>query len=234
MPRNAVTRPKQSKALKTQSQLANGWARRRDNRDTRQEILDAAAVAFARNGFHGVSLADIATEVGIKAPSVYNHFGSKEGILFAYLTDFSHRMLARCEAAIAAQTSPAERLCAFVKAHVLLEIEHLDTMPLVNMYFQQGTGFTDSLSNEQRAELKRSHKRLVALLRGILTDGKRRGEMHFNDAATATFSILGIVSNVVYWFRRNGPLDARQVADEIVALTASTVGLRRTRFEEAR
>lgn len=45
--------------------------------DTRHRILDAALTLFAEKGYANVFVAEIADAVGIKAPSLYKHFGSK-------------------------------------------------------------------------------------------------------------------------------------------------------------
>lgn len=52
---------------------------------TAERILDAAEELFAERGFAGTSLRDIATAVGIRIPSLYNHFESKEAIYGAVL-----------------------------------------------------------------------------------------------------------------------------------------------------
>ncbi|TKR27084.1 TetR family transcriptional regulator [Cellulomonas hominis] len=44
---------------------------------TREELLDAAARAFARHGYEGASLGDIAADAGYTKGAVYAHFGSK-------------------------------------------------------------------------------------------------------------------------------------------------------------
>jgi AcrR family transcriptional regulator len=48
---------------------------------TKQAILDAATLSFARNGYSGTVLPEVAKEAGISAPSLLYHFGSKELLL---------------------------------------------------------------------------------------------------------------------------------------------------------
>ena len=48
--------------------------------DKKQEILDAAFELFCTKGYH-LSVAELAYAVGIKTPSLYSHFNSKDQIL---------------------------------------------------------------------------------------------------------------------------------------------------------
>lgn len=51
--------------------------------DTKQRILEKALDLFSSNGYDSVSVGEIAKAVGIKAPSLYNHFASKQAIFDA-------------------------------------------------------------------------------------------------------------------------------------------------------
>lgn len=50
-------------------------------KDTKQEILDATFHLFAEKGYH-TSMSDISKKVGIKVPSIYSHFKSKDEIIY--------------------------------------------------------------------------------------------------------------------------------------------------------
>ncbi len=52
---------------------------------TKERILEAALTLFAENGYNGTSVEQIARAVGIKAPSLYKHYKSKEDILNALI-----------------------------------------------------------------------------------------------------------------------------------------------------
>lgn len=51
--------------------------------DTRQKIMNKALELFSARGYDSVSVGEIASAVGIKAPSLYNHFSGKQAIFDA-------------------------------------------------------------------------------------------------------------------------------------------------------
>lgn len=51
--------------------------------DTKQKILDKALELFSERGYDAVSVGEIAEAVGIRAPSLYNHYPSKQAIFDA-------------------------------------------------------------------------------------------------------------------------------------------------------
>ena len=60
-------------------------ARRREM--TRRHLMDAAAAVFARDGFHGASLDDVAATAGFTKGAVYSNFTSKEDLFLAVFED---------------------------------------------------------------------------------------------------------------------------------------------------
>ena len=55
--------------------------------NTKKKILDEALTLFAEKGYANVFVAEIADAVGIKAPSLYKHYKSKQDIFNAILEE---------------------------------------------------------------------------------------------------------------------------------------------------
>lgn len=62
-----------------------------EKKDTKRIILDEALSLFAVNGYDGVTVADIAGAVGIKASSLYKHYKSKQDIFDSILAKTAER-----------------------------------------------------------------------------------------------------------------------------------------------
>ena len=77
-------------------------------------ILDLAIPLFAQSGYAGVSMRDIANEVGIKAASLYHHFPDKQAL---YLQAMAHAFEDKAQGFAEALTvtgTPKKRLSGFV------------------------------------------------------------------------------------------------------------------------
>ncbi|MFI6507267.1 TetR/AcrR family transcriptional regulator [Streptosporangium sp. NPDC050855] len=67
--------------------------------ETRERLLRAAAEVFARRGYDGTRVADIAAAAGVSNGALYAHFGSKAELLVAALRAHGPQLLARLFAA---------------------------------------------------------------------------------------------------------------------------------------
>jgi len=83
--------------------ISGGPAASRGRIDKRQAILDAAFVVFARRGYAGAGVQEIAEEAGVAKPTVYNHLNDKE-------TLFRHALTAVSDAVLAENLSVVDRL----------------------------------------------------------------------------------------------------------------------------
>ena len=60
----------------------------------REQILDVALEVFARTGYHGTSMNDVAEAAGVTKPVLYQHFESKRDLYRALLDEVGTRLLA--------------------------------------------------------------------------------------------------------------------------------------------
>lgn len=60
-------------------------------KNTKQKILEEALNLFSQKGYEGVSIREIAAEVGIKGASIYNHFKGKEEIFYGIFEEMKRR-----------------------------------------------------------------------------------------------------------------------------------------------
>jgi AcrR family transcriptional regulator len=76
---------------------------------TRAELLAAAARVFARRGYDGASVADVAEEAGYSHGAVYSNFDGKEDLFLALYEQWVARRVAEIETEWAAEGTLAER-----------------------------------------------------------------------------------------------------------------------------
>jgi AcrR family transcriptional regulator len=76
----------------------------------REAILSAAEEVFARSGYHGASLDDIAQAAGISKALIYEHFTSKRELHASLVNAHVEEIFRRLEANAEAGTSGEERL----------------------------------------------------------------------------------------------------------------------------
>ena len=70
------------------------WTPERRRELTRHALIEAAAQVFARRGFYGASLDEIADTAGFTRGAIYKNFDDKEGLFLATLDHHNQRTLA--------------------------------------------------------------------------------------------------------------------------------------------
>ncbi|MFG3657680.1 TetR/AcrR family transcriptional regulator [Streptomyces sp. NPDC047706] len=78
----------------------------------RESLLDAAFTALARRPWAAVRMVDVAAAAGVSRQTLYNEFGSKEGLARALVRREADAYLAGVERALTAQCDPRDRLTA--------------------------------------------------------------------------------------------------------------------------
>jgi AcrR family transcriptional regulator len=85
---------------------------------TRDSVFDSAATHFAKGGFDGVSVDDIARDAGVNKAMIYYHFADKLALYRAVLADGLSRMGETVSAIASAADAPAVKLDRFIDAFV--------------------------------------------------------------------------------------------------------------------
>jgi AcrR family transcriptional regulator len=106
--------------------------RRPGERETRNEILNAAEKAFARDGYDNTSLRQIATRARVNAALVQYYFGSKEGL-------FRAMFVRRGQELAAERLALFDALEARARQPTLEDIVHAYLRPAFNL-MQRGAG----------------------------------------------------------------------------------------------
>ena len=86
--------------------------------DIPTRILDAAARCFYRDGIWASGVDTLAAEAGVSKRTLYNHFGSKDGVIAAYLRQREEHWQAKLQAVWAEiGADPIDQVVAYVRAY---------------------------------------------------------------------------------------------------------------------
>jgi len=86
----------------------------------RERLLETANRLFYAEGVHTVGIDRILAEAGVAKASLYKTFGSKDGLVAAYLESRHPRTVEQLSAAVAGVIDPCERLTAIFDSQAAL------------------------------------------------------------------------------------------------------------------
>ncbi len=157
-------------------------------------MLDAAARSFARQGYHGTSIRDIAAEVGVQPSSLYYFFRSKDDLFEAVYQKGMEEMQSSVEAAIATADDPWTRLERAAMAHLQSLLTSADYNTLVANIVPRG----DSDLNRRLIRHRDSYEKVFIRLIKELPLPPRTDRRMFR------LAVLGALNFVVSWYRPGG------------------------------
>ena len=115
--------------------------RARRSADTRAEIVAAAWDIARERGLAGIALRDVAARVGMRAPSLYSYFSSKNDLYDAMFAD-GYTQAEQELSAVASDLPPVERLRA--AAHAFVAFCQADPARYQLLFQRTVPGFTPS------------------------------------------------------------------------------------------
>lgn len=94
----------------------------------REQILDTAVRMFSERGYGGVSMADIADEVGVTPSASYRHFTSKEELLATAIERAGDRMVLSLGTALDDAATAGDAIDSLIRTFVFDTLTNRDSM----------------------------------------------------------------------------------------------------------
>ena len=169
-------------------------------------ILAAALADFQQYGYHGSTVRGIAARVGVTMPSLYYHYGSKEGILFALLDVAMDDLQTRIDECLEdAGDDNRIRFENFVTTVALHNTHRRDLAMLHGEYRFLGPTLRGRYL-ARRAIVERT-------LEDLLDAGIADGSFYDEDTHWTARVLFGMLGGILDWYRESGPLTPTEIAE---------------------
>jgi AcrR family transcriptional regulator len=191
-----------------------------------QRLAGAAVELFYRQGALATSVRQITEACGLTPGALYNHFESKEQLLYVLVRDIHLRqesMLAAAQAAVAGD--PVAELSAIVEVYVARHSDHRETARVANREYSL-------LSGEWYEEVVGIRRRLRDRVVDVLLAGQQKQVFHLvggQDRAAAVLTAIPILDMCVHiseWFHEHRPLSHAELQTRYVGLALRMAGAR--------
>src|SRR6266542_4323866 len=175
----------------------------------RQELARQAARLFAEKGFHGTSMEDVASAVGVQKPSLYEYVSSKQDLLYETMREGAEAFHAALDA-IDERLPALEKLRLALRGHLRVVAEQRD----VATVFVQEWRY---LEGERREEIVAERRRYEDRIRALFREGRELGELRTDlDDSTAALLTLSAANWAYTWLQPGRDTD--ELADRFYAL----------------
>jgi len=175
--------------------------------DRRQTIYDAMVHLIYLKGYNGAPLRAVAESIGIRMPSLYHHFASKEDLLLEIMSRTMNDLTESVSTAIneCGSDEPEHRLRAAILAHVAFHAERREEAFVADSELR-------ALDADNRALIASLRDKYEELFAQVLRDGRSKGIFINLDERLALNALLGMCSQVSVWYRSGGRLTIDDVS----------------------
>jgi AcrR family transcriptional regulator len=182
---------------------------------TRERILLEASNLFARRGYHGTSTREIARAVGVRQPSLFHHFPSKDAILQTLIDSDLDHALPFAEQLAGSPEPAGLRLYRFLVHDVL----HLTGSP----YNLSGLYTEEVMSDPRFAPWAEKRARFHAAIERIIASGVDSGDFIDVPPRLVREVITGVMVRILTVFRGGRAGERADLADGIASLILRAV-----------
>jgi len=166
------------------------------NPSSREKILDVAEALFARRGYSGVGLREVATAAGLGKSSLFHHFPSKAELYLAVLRRVFERIDERLRPALRNEGEPVMRLDAAIDKLIDALVEHPTTARLLLRGLFEEDEFATEAAVSQAA-VENALDSILGSLQQLIQEGVEQGVFR---AAAPGQVLQSLIGATVYHF----------------------------------
>lgn len=160
--------------------------------DMRSRILARATELFVTNGYHALSMREIAEAVGISKPGLYYHFRNKEDLFLAILQVNLERVGQIVRDAAARSGPMREQVAWMLRAILALP-------PCERAIIRLASQEMGHLSQASRTNFGQMYReQFIGRIEALLQSGMARGELRPVNPELATWLLLGMAYPFFY------------------------------------
>lgn len=156
-----------------------------------KQIIDAAVIVIAENGYHQAQVAKIAKQAGVADGTIYLYFKNKEDILISMFEEKMGVFTESLQAIIENGGTSSDKLCLMIKNHftVLASDKHLAMVTQLELR---------QSNKELRLKINGILKEYLKLLDEILIEGMLNGEFNPTmDVRLARQMVFGTIDEII-------------------------------------
>lgn len=173
----------------------------------KEEIINTAAKLFKEKGYSAVTMRDLATAMGIKAASLYNHINSKQEILKEIIISLAEDFTNGMKEINNSNNSSIEKLKAIITLHISITSENTFGMASLNndwMHLEEQLKYYLELRTNYENEF-----------RNILIEGINKNEIIDADVEVMLFSMLSTLRSLYLWIPKKEDLDSMELSNNL-------------------
>jgi AcrR family transcriptional regulator len=193
---------------------SSGRSRRLPGTERRAQLIDVGRAVFAKRGYEGASMEEIADRAKVSKPIVYEHFGGKEG-LYAVIVDREMDYVVRRMVEAIATGSPRERVERASLAFLTYVRDHPDGFAVLSQ---------DSPLSATRGRLSSLLNELAERVGDLFATSFKQAGYDAKAAPIYAHALVGMVTFVGKWWTDVRKPSVDEVAKHIGAL--AWMGLR--------
>ncbi len=179
------------------------------NGSKKDVIIQKASALFRAKGFTAASMRELAEAVGVEAPSLYNHIGSKSELLQAICFKIAGEFTSHLEKTENTSGSSLARIENIIRFHIHMMLEQFDEVFVANhewKYLKEP--YLSNFLNQRRGY----EKRLVTLVQA----GIKTKEFKTSNPYVTVLTILSAVRGLEFWLRHKKKFSAQVLENDMV------------------